>query len=156
MKAKSSIVTKMDWKFGATIQSAACIAALAIAPFGAQAEEDLIGADEYQASCLACHGVGGKGDGPMADFMSVKPSDLTVISKNNEGAFPLLDVFHIVDGRTFVGAHGVPDAVGNEMPVWGARYKEQIGDKYGVYGSETAVRARILELVFYIQAIQQE
>ena len=32
----------------------------------AVAEEDLVGASEYRTSCLSCHGVGGKGNGPMA------------------------------------------------------------------------------------------
>ncbi|NNE80419.1 MAG: hypothetical protein HKN18_09125 [Silicimonas sp.] len=92
----------------------------------------------------------------MAEFLSVEPTDLTVISKNNEGVFPLLEVFQIVDGRTVVGAHGVRNTEGWEMPVWGARYREQIGSKYGDYGSESAVRARVLELVYYIQSIQQQ
>ncbi len=138
-----------------TMCGVACVAALTMAPLGAAAEEDLIGADEYEASCLACHGVGGRGNGPMAEFLSVAPTDLTTISRNNDGVFPLLEVFQVIDGRTVVGAHGVRDTEGWEMPVWGARYKEQTGSKYGEYGSESAVRARVLELVFYIQSIQQ-
>ena len=137
------------------VKFVACVAAMSALSSPALAEEDLIGADEYQSSCLACHGVGGKGDGPMAEFLSVKPSDLTVISKNNEGVFPLLEVFQVVDGRTVIGAHGVRHTEGWEMPVWGARYKAEAGSKYGPYGGEAAVRARILELVFYIQSIQQ-
>lgn len=156
MSEAFSRVAGMNRSFGLMLRTAACLAAFGIAPFGALAEEDLIGADEYEASCLACHGVGGRGDGPMGEFLSVKPTDLTMISKNNEGVFPLLDVFQVVDGRTVVGSHGVRNTEGWEMPVWGARYKEQTGEKYGEYGSETAVRARILELVFYIQSIQQQ
>lgn len=128
---------------------------LALAPSVSTAEENVIGADEYAASCLACHGAGGRGDGPMAEFLTVEPSDLTQITKNNDGVFPLLDVFQVVDGRTVLGAHGVRHSEGWEMPVWGARYKAEAGDKFGPYGGEAAVRARILELVFYIQAIQQ-
>jgi len=37
------------------------------------AEEDIIGADEYRISCLSCHGVGGKGNGPMAEILKVQP-----------------------------------------------------------------------------------
>lgn len=155
MKQTSLKTPKPRRQIGTKLRSAVCLAAMALAPFPGQAEEGLIGADEYEASCLACHGVGGKGNGPMAEFLSVKPTDLTVISKNNDGVFPLLEIFQIVDGRTVVGSHGVRNTEGWEMPVWGARYREQTGDKYGEYGSETAVRARILELVFYIQAVQQ-
>ena len=124
-------------------------------PSTANAEEELIGSAEYEYSCLSCHGVGGRGDGPMAEYLTVKPSDLTAISKNNDGVFPLLDVFMVIDGRTTVGPHGVRQTEGWEMPVWGARYQKEIGDTYGPYGAEQVIRARILELVFYIQSIQQ-
>lgn len=131
------------------------VAGLLAGPAAVDAEEDLIGADEYQVSCLACHGVGGRGDGPMAEYLTVQPADLTEIAKNNDGVFPVLEVFQVIDGRTVVGAHGIRETEGWEMPVWGSRYKAEAGDKYGPYGGELAVRARILELVFYIQAIQQ-
>lgn len=139
----------------AGLMLAAGLLALGMFASGAAAEEDIIGADEYEASCLSCHGVGGKGNGPMAEFLSVEPTDLTAISKNNDGVFPLLEVFQIVDGRTVIGAHGVRQTEGWEMPIWGARYRAEAGSKFGPYGGEQAVRARILELVFYIQAIQQ-
>jgi hypothetical protein len=41
------------------------------------------------------------------------------------------------------------------MPIWGARYKAEQGGKYGPYGGEMAVRARVLELVFYVQSLQE-
>lgn len=149
-------VTTLASNLWSGLRALCCLAALAVAPISVSAEEDLIGADEYEAACLACHGVGGKGDGPMAEYLSVTPSDLTAIAKNNEGVFPLLEIFQIIDGRTELGAHGVRHTEGWEMPIWGDRYKEQAGSKYGPYGSEQAVRARILELVFYLQAIQQQ
>ena len=31
----------------------------------------------YKANCVPCHGAGGKGDGPVAANLTVKPSDLT-------------------------------------------------------------------------------
>ncbi|NDR56971.1 c-type cytochrome [Aliiruegeria sabulilitoris] len=145
----------------------AAAATFCLVPTPAAAEEELIGSDEYMNSCLACHGVGGTGNGPMAEYLTVEPSDLTKIAAENDGIFPLLDVFQIIDGRSIVGAHGVREAgtiVGSaeirdseawEMPVWGDRYVKDVGEKYGPYGSEQAVRARILELVFYIQSIQQ-
>lgn len=117
----------------------------------ANSEERIIGADEYRISCQVCHGVEGRGDGPMAKVLKVKPSDLTQISKKNGGTFPLLQIMHIVDGRPLISAHGD----GRTMPIWGARYKAEQGGKYGPYGGEMAVRARVLELVFYIQSIQQ-
>ncbi len=31
----------------------------------------------YEQNCLACHGAGGKGDGPAAPFLGTKPGDLS-------------------------------------------------------------------------------
>ena len=83
--------------------------------------------------------------------MTTKPTDLTLLAKKNDGQFPFLRVMQMIDGRTLVDAHG-----GREMPVWGQRYVADIGEKYGPYGGEAAVRARVLELVYYIQSIQQK
>lgn len=126
----------------------------------AVAEEDLIGASEYRTSCLSCHGVGGKGNGPMAKFLTIKPTDLTQLANNNGGQYPDLKagrypftkVFQIVDGRTVVSGHG-----DRAMPVWGNRYLSEESGKYGPYlgAYEQTVRGRILELVYYIQSIQQ-
>ena len=115
------------------------------------AEEELIGSNEYRISCLSCHGVGGKGNGPMAQFLKVQPSNLTTISKNNEGFFPLEQVFQTIDGRHGVTGHGDRD-----MPIWGARYLKEDAEMYGSFGGEDVVRLRILELVYYIQSIQQK
>jgi mono/diheme cytochrome c family protein len=125
-----------------------------------QAEEDIIGSDEYRTSCLSCHGVGGRGNGPLAKFLTVKPTDLTALSKNNggqypnlkAGAYPFLRVYQIVDGRAVVEAHG-----DRAMPVWGDRYRQQLPAIHSACGGEyeKLVRGRILELVYYIQSIQQ-
>ena len=114
------------------------------------AEEEVIGSDEYRMSCLSCHGVGGRGNGPMAELLKVQPSDLTVIAKNNEGIFPLEQVFRTIDGRHGVTGHGE-----REMPIWGARYQREDSERYGKYGGDEVVRLRILELVYYIHAIQK-
>ena len=115
------------------------------------AEEELIGSDEYRFSCLNCHGVGGKGNGPMAEFLIKKPSDLTILSKNNNGEYPFLKVYQTIDGRVLVPGHGDRD-----MPIWGMRYLEEDAQRYGNFGGEDVVRARILQLVYYIQMLQQK
>jgi hypothetical protein len=106
---------------------------------------------EYQVSCQVCHGVAGAGDGPMASELKTKPSDLTTLSRKNGGEFPFLKVFQVIDGRQSIPAHGA-----RPMPVWGMRYQEEVGEKYGPYGGEAAVRARVLELVYYLQSIQKQ
>lgn len=124
------------------------------------AEDDTIGSDEYRISCMSCHGVGGRGNGPLAQFLTVKPTDLTSLSKNNggqypklkAGQYPFLRVFQVIDGRADVAVHGE-----RAMPVWGNRYlAEQPGGVSSFGGDyEKIVRGRILELVYYIQSIQQ-
>jgi mono/diheme cytochrome c family protein len=124
------------------------------------AEEDTIGSDEYRTSCLSCHGVGGRGDGPLAEYLTVKPSDLTVLAKNNggqypklkAGQYPFLHVYQVIDGRAEVGPHGE-----RAMPVWGNRYLADQPSSFGPFLGEyeAVVRGRILELVYYIQSIQQ-
>jgi len=122
----------------------------------AVAEEELIGADEYRISCMSCHGVGGKGGGPMAKFLTIKPTNLTTLAKNNggqypgitAGTYPFLRIFQIIDGRTVVSGHG-----DRSMPVWGNRL--QIIDHGPPGVQERVIRARILELVYYIQSIQE-
>ena len=117
----------------------------------AVAEEELIGSAEYLNSCASCHGVGAKGNGNLATYLNIKPTDLTMLSKNNDGIYPFLKVFQTIDGRAVISGHG--DRL---MPVWGDRYSMDIGDKYGPFGGEAAVRARVLELVYYIQNMQQK
>ncbi len=125
--------------------------ALALSTQPAWSQDKLLVADEYRASCQVCHGAGGVGDGPFVRFLTVKPIDLTQLAKKNDGKFPLLKVFQTIDGRADVPAHGA-----RTMPIWGQRYAAEAGEKYGPYGGEAAIRARILELAYYIQSLQKE
>lgn len=113
-------------------------------------DNEPMGANEYRISCQSCHGSEGKGDGPMVQFLKMKPTDLTRIAISNEGIFPLDKVFRVIDGRHRVTGHG-----DREMPVWGARYLNEDSSRYGSLSGEQVVRLRILELVYYIHSIQQ-
>lgn len=119
-----------------------------------QATRDIdIGQREFEANCAVCHGVSGKGDGPMAGYLTEKAADLTVLSKNNDGAFPFNEVYETIDGRKWVQAHGARD-----MPIWGRQYelaaREYYRDYPAPYDSEGFVRGRILALVSYIHDLQ--
>ena len=121
----------------------------------ALAQDDLAaGRAEFQTSCLACHGEQGRGDGPMAELLTIKPSDLTQLSKANAGKFPFLKIFQTIDGRATVRGHGF-----GPMPLWGERYKAEAGgtaaEPYRSYTAETQIRARLLELTYYIQSLQE-
>ena len=108
---------------------------------------------EFRNSCAHCHGVDGKGAGFLIRlFKGVDPGDLTQLTKSNEGEFPLDRIFQTIDGRDEVAAHGE-----REMPVWGDRYMEQYMYEYEpAQSNELRVRARVLELVYYIQSIQEK
>ena len=53
----------------------------------AQPEENP-GRNEFLRSCASCHGVSGKGDGPVAKSLSSPPSDLTRLSEQTTAFFP--------------------------------------------------------------------
>ena len=125
-----------------------------VAPALAKDGDVAAGAAEYRIACYQCHGEAGRGDGPMAQFLTIKPADLTLLAKKNSGSFPFRDVFQAIDGRAAIKAHGE-----GPMPIWGDRYTVQSGatglEPYKSYTAEPFVRARILELTYYIQSIQQ-
>ena len=127
------------------------IAAVAAGNSASASARDLsIGASEYQLSCAGCHGIRGHGNGPMAKSLAKRPTDLTKLEEANDYQFPYLKVFQIIDGRAVVPDHGT-----REMPVWGKRYVEELGDTRGPYGGEATVRARIEALVRYVQNLQE-
>lgn len=114
----------------------------------ASAAEEHAGKAEYMVACAVCHGESAKGNGPFASMMNVEVPGLTGLAAANEGEFPFLDVFQIVDGRTGVSAHGGP------MPIWGDRFTSAAAIQ-GPYSSEIIARGRIAVLVDYLQGIQE-
>lgn len=76
------------------------------------------GSYTYRTYCASCHGVGGKGDGPLAESLRFHPPDLTLIAKRNDGKYPADTVHRIVDGRKPLPGHGGPD-----MPIWGDAFR---------------------------------
>jgi mono/diheme cytochrome c family protein len=120
----------------------------------AQPEENP-GRNEFLRSCASCHGVSGKGDGPVAKSLSSPPADLTRLSEANNGVFPVSRVYEVIDGRIERLVHGTRD-----MPVWGDRYmREMTSPESGGWVSkewnEAIVRRRILALVQYISTLQR-
>jgi len=90
---------------------------LSATPGSAQeAEVVAAGRREFRQHCAVCHRLGGTGDSVMVNLnlLTVKPTDLTQLSKRNKGTFPFWQVYRIVDGREPVKGHGTSD-----MPIWG-------------------------------------
>lgn len=115
----------------------------------AAAQEMSYGEAEYINSCAVCHGLEGKGDGPLRDMLRKRPADLTHLAKRNGGAFPSSRVFAIIDGRYAVSGHG-----DREMPVWGRQFLEDDAKSYGPSGGEVVTTERIHNLAGYIETLQ--
>jgi mono/diheme cytochrome c family protein len=108
------------------------------------------GRPTYEQYCAACHGLAGKGDGGAANILTVKPADLTQLSKKSGGEFPFWRVYRIIDGREeVIRGHG-----SREMPIWGTEFRATAGS--GNPGTESTVRGKILELIYYLQSIQEK
>src|SRR5689334_1329693 len=58
----------------------------------------LEGPDLFRSYCASCHGVDGKGNGPVSPALKTKPTDLTSISRRNGGIFPADRVSKIIAG----------------------------------------------------------
>ncbi len=71
----------------------------------------------YREMCAVCHGTGGKGDGPAAEGMAVKPRDHTDAAYMN--SLTDAQVFEIISrGGAAVGKFA-------GMPAWGQALSEQ-------------------------------
>ena len=108
---------------------------------------------EYQSSCAICHGEQGKGDGTFNVLLKKKAADLTVLSKNNRGVFPVNRTYEVISGAADVVGHGP-----RNMPIWGDYYKLQAASELAPSSKQadvrSFVRARILALVEYISTLQ--
>jgi mono/diheme cytochrome c family protein len=124
----------------------------------AQQEATDFGKREFENSCADCHGMDAKGKGVLAANLKVAPPDLTLLSKNNGGVFPVERIFAVIDGRTQIASHGSRD-----MPIWGTRYAVNAAEHFmsvpnvGVPPNlEAYIRTRILNLINYLRRIQQK
>ena len=143
------------WTIGVIL----ALAATAVAPrlLGAdQATEDRAffvakGRVTYRVYCINCHGAKGMGDGTLAEMLTTKPADLTLLKSNNDGKYPADEVRDIIDGRNNVRGHGM-----KEMPVWGDVFQTSSLEPSGSdeSGDERA-RRKVHELVLYLESIQQ-
>jgi mono/diheme cytochrome c family protein len=104
------------------------------------------GAYAFRTYCASCHGVDGKGEGPLTDSLRFQPPDLTLIAKRNGGEFPTEKVTRIVDGRNPLKGHGGPD-----MPIWGDAFRNA-----DTGYDDAAARARIRTVVEHLRSIQAQ
>lgn len=103
----------------------------------------IAGSNNFAQYCVVCHGKDAKGTGQLAASLTVKPANLTELTKRNGGAYPRDMVFQVIDGRKPVKGHG-----GGDMPEWGKAFAASSPD------DADAVKKRIESLVEYLATLQ--
>ena len=58
---------------------------------------------------------------PVVKSLPKPPGELTTLSKNTNGVFPISRVYDVIDGRMQVVIHGT-----REMPVWGDVFRREL------------------------------
>jgi mono/diheme cytochrome c family protein len=73
------------------------------------------GASIFQNHCAPCHGLDGRGKGPVSGALRQEVPDLTRLSQRNGGAFPDTHVRNTImfGADELIPAHG-----SKEMPIW--------------------------------------
>jgi mono/diheme cytochrome c family protein len=101
------------------------------------------GKETFLKYCASCHGTDGAGSGPVATALRPPPTDLTSLSKKNEGKYPAGFVAAVLKFGRNLAAHGSQD-----MPVWGSLFKaiDPVHDPTG--------QKHVDDVVAYIESLQ--
>jgi len=97
----------------------------------------------YGSYCTPCHGVDGKGKGPISPSLKRTPSDLTLLSKNNGGVYPKAHVVGVLEHGTSASGH---DQAG--MPEWASTLGKMDQN------NKLDVPLRISNLAKYLETLQ--
>jgi mono/diheme cytochrome c family protein len=143
-------VTRPNRTIGSTLPAFLIAGLLMIAFDPRTATAGITGKQDFNNNCATCHGSDGKGHGEgLYVIPNVKPPDLTVLSRNHGGVFPTEEVYESIDGR-----RGIPSHERFDMPFWGTTFQRE-GQEF-TPASEKEVRARIMNIVNYVKAIQEK
>lgn len=116
----------------------------------ALAQDADIGRAHFYTHCATCHGLEGRGDGPMAGVLTIPPTNLTELSAQNGGTFPLIRVVKRIDGRDPLVAHGSP------MPVFGGFFEGSFDVAMKApSGQPILASPPVVDLVAYLLEIQR-
>src|ERR1019366_9614328 len=79
------------------------------------------GASIFRNYCAACHGLDGRGNGPVSKALKREVPDLTRLSQRNDGKFPAIHVRTIIMfcADSLLSAHG-----SKERRLWGRIFHE--------------------------------
>lgn len=99
-----------------------------------------VGQETFLRYCAVCHGVDGRGEGPLAGAMKKTPPDLTRLAKSNGGKFPQSRVADTIRDGAIPG-HGR-----KTMLEWGKVFG---GDK-----DRLEATSMVLDLTMYVESLQ--
>lgn len=122
---------------------------LGVMTSASSAQDADVGREHYHRHCATCHGMEGRGDGPMSGAMIIKPADLTTLAARNNGVFPTERVAKRIDGREPLVSHGSP------MPVYGDFFEQVFDVKMDVPLGEPIWTSRpVIDLIAYLRELQ--
>ena len=75
------------------------------------------------------------------------PTDLTRLTAANDGRFPEIEIYNLIDNGGRISEHGSAG-----RPTWG----EIFAAEPSPFPAETAADTRILDLIDYIKSLQDE
>lgn len=107
------------------------------------------GAEDFATFCSACHGAGGKGDGPAAAGLDRKPADLTGLAARNRGVFPGTRVMAKIWGYT-----GGRDGA-SPMPQFGPLLQGDLVPYDGGDGIASPTPVRLVQIAEYLKTLQR-
>ncbi len=115
---------------------------------GTSVETTQAGKVLYAENCMSCHGVEGRGDGPIAAGLGTPPADLTKIAARRDGVWPVLEIMAILDG------YNRKTLPREDMPVFESFLDNEMSEFDSGNGVTTLVPTKLIEIVSYLEAIQ--
>ena len=104
------------------------------------------GATIFRNNCAACHGLEGRGDGPVSKTLKRNVPDLTTLSQRNGGAFPAI---HVRTTIMFGGDDLLPTHGSKTMPIWGPIFHE-------IEFDQDLGNVRLENIAKYLESIQRK
>jgi mono/diheme cytochrome c family protein len=104
------------------------------------------GASIFRNYCAACHGLDGRGNGPVSKALKREVPDMTRLSQRNDGKFPAIHVRTIImfGADSLLSAHG-----SKEMPIWGPIFHE-------IEFDQDLGNVRLENVTKYLESIQRK
>ena len=124
----------------------AAVSALAGPTWAEDAEN---GKQIFETHCAVCHGLNAYGDGPMAPALVVQPTDLSQLTAENGGVFPVARIVMRIDGRDPLVSHG------SMKPVYGSFFDVDSVPLKAETGQPIMTSSPIVDLVAYLRTFQE-